>query len=158
MPNQVQDLKAAKVYNATLAALQAINHANGYNTQPMVCENRDAYNLESYQHVVEMYEGDPYLEVVQNESEASQTLLLDQHIMVVGLAYGERGDVVVEIHKLLQDVLGAVHRANSTICAAAGSAAFRIGSVTTDQGLLFNEGMASFNFTVSIGYFQDSDW
>lgn len=153
-------MKAAKVYNAVLDAVQGITFAGGYNTQPLVVENRDAYNLESYQHVVEVYEGDPYLEVVPNESETSLTVLIDQHIMIVGWAYGERGDVVVELHKILQDCLGAVHGAAATICAATGTggAAFRLGSVNTDQGYLFKDGMASFNFTVSVGYFQDSSW
>lgn len=151
-------MKAAKVYNAVLDAVQGITFAGGYNTQPLVCENRDAYNLESYKHVVEVYEGDPYLEVVPNESETSLTLLIDQHIMIVGWAYGERGDVVVELHKILQDCLGAVHGAAATICAAAGSCGFGLGSVNTDQGYLFKDGMASFNFTVTVRYYQDASW
>ena len=158
MPNNVSDMKAAKVYNAVLDAAKSITFANGYNTQPMVVENRDAYNLESYKHIIEVYEADPYLTVVPHDADASLTLLIDQGLKVVGWAAGERGDVMVELHKLMQDTLAAIHGAAATICAAGGSCGFQISSVVTDQGLLFNRGTATFDFTVTVRYFQDASW
>ena len=158
MPNTIATNKPALVYRAVLSCLKAISIANGYQTQPGVFENRDAYDLESLKWVIEMYQGDPYLSPIQEESTVGLRFLVEQKIEVVGWSSGGRGDVMDELHKLLQDALTAVHGSAQDIASAAGGVAFGISDVATDQGLLFQRGEATFNFTVTVRYYQDPTW
>lgn len=158
MPNTILTNKPALVYKAVLSCLKEISFGNGYQTQPGVVENRDAYDLESLKWVIEMYQGDPYLSPINDDTTVGLRFLVEQKINVVGWAYGQRGDVMDELHKLLQDALTAIHGHADDIAGAAGGCAFGISDVVTDQGLLFQRGQATFDFTVTVRYYQDPTW
>jgi len=158
VPNTIATNKPALVYDAVRNCLDGISIANGYQTQPRVVESRDAYNLESYKHVIEIYPGDPYLSPVEADETVALRFMIDQRIEIAGWAHGERSDAMDEFHKLLQDVLTAIHGGAAVICGSVGSGKFGISEVQTDQSTLIKKDQSVFVITVTVRYYQDPTW
>ncbi|HUU96858.1 MAG TPA: hypothetical protein VM487_14055 [Phycisphaerae bacterium] len=155
MPNKIATNTRNMLYLKLVALLKTITHANGYNTQPRICDDQEEADSAQEQHTVWVK--------VADEAMDDSTLGGHWHcvcdFVVFGLVRQDESDLTTDTNALLQDirtVITAYRASFPTTCNGASMAGFD--TCETDQGALASAGKSFFVQPVAFEYVAGPTW
>ena len=106
-----------KVYLAIAQALAAITHANGYGTQPRVCESYpEARDAQESQRLWVMLGSEIFAE---DNVGGHQTVSLE--LIIAGIVKRDHGDIQQQANALIQDVRNAITSQRRALAESTGA-------------------------------------
>lgn len=155
MPNAVTSSPRWLIFDAILTRLETIRQSAGYQTQPRVSDDERDVVDQKDKHYILLTEGNE--DVVEYGAQGLWTM--EYELNVYGYAPVSLGRPVKVVNALLQDVRNCICGYSAALSTAVGRGCeIRLGKVDTDQGVLADQGWASFALTISVIYKQTAAW